>query len=158
MGPVRNLSLYIKPNELSSQKFTMSVKYTPEKIIKIHTENYKRTPDCVGIPSDTMSSLSNNNHNNINIVFFARHHKDPHSHGLLERLDRLPSAAIFKRYCVVDEDVKGHVKNEDVLRLFDVTEVPTLYVAGTKLVGYQAMDWVDAQLALLQDPPPAYTP
>jgi hypothetical protein len=94
----------------------------------------------------------------MNIVFYSRHRGDIYSSPLLAELDLLQCSSCFKRYCI-DPPAPGSKRNEDVLFLFDLTEVPTMYVSGQELVGAYALEWIRKQREKeTAVSPPAYEP
>lgn len=85
----------------------------------------------------------------LNIVFFSRFKRDAYSPRLLAFMNNMPFRKEFK-YCCVDPDPITKKRNEELLELLEVTEVPTLYVAGNKFVGEEAFAWLHEQADQLQ--------
>jgi len=84
-----------------------------------------------------------------NVVFFSRYKKDTYSPKLLAFMKRMPFRREFAYYCI-DPHPVTRKRNDELLELLEVTEVPTLYVDGTKFVGQEAFEWLREQAALLQ--------
>lgn len=86
-----------------------------------------------------------------NIVFYSKSKGDPHSPRLFEILKAMPKTfqSEFVYYCI-DPDPLTKKRNDDVLHLMGVTEVPTMYVNGEKYVGPDAFEWLLMQYNQLQ--------
>ncbi len=93
----------------------------------------------------------------LNIVFFSRYKRDAYSPRLLAYMNSMPFRKEFKYYCI-DPDPTTRKRNDELLELLEVTEVPTLYVSGNKFVGEEAFLWLQEQADQLQGggPPPQY--
>jgi hypothetical protein len=78
-----------------------------------------------------------------NIVFYSRLKADQFSPRLLEIMKHMPKSfqSEFVYYCV-DPDPITKQRNNDILHLFSVTRVPTMYVDGTKYEGDDAFTWL----------------
>ena len=84
-----------------------------------------------------------------NVVFFSRYKKDTYSPRLLAFMKNMPFRREFAYYCI-DPHPVTRKRNDELLELLDVTEVPTLYVNGQKFVGEEAFSWLREQAELLQ--------
>ncbi len=85
----------------------------------------------------------------LNIVFYSRYKRDAYSPRLLAFMNSMPFRKEFK-YCCVDPDPVTKKRNDQLLELLEVTEVPTLYVAGNKFVGEEAFSWLHEQAEQIQ--------
>ena len=85
----------------------------------------------------------------LNIVFFSRYKRDAYSPRLLAYMNSMPFRKEFKYYCI-DPDPTTRKRNEELLELLEITEVPTLYVSGNKFVGNDAFLWLQEQAEQLQ--------
>ncbi len=85
----------------------------------------------------------------LNIIFFSRYKRDAYSPRLVAYLNSMPFCKEFKYYCI-DPDPVTRKRNDELLELLDVTEVPTLYVQGNKFVGEEAFGWLHEQADQLQ--------
>jgi len=76
-----------------------------------------------------------------NIIFYSKSKVDQHSPRLFEIMKRMPMQvqSEFIYYCI-DPDPVSKKRNDDVLQLLGVSEVPTMYLQGEKYVGKDAFD------------------
>ena len=86
-----------------------------------------------------------------NIVFYSKSKGDQYSPRLFEILKAMPKGfqSEFIYYCI-DPDPLTKKRNDDVLHLMGVTEVPTMIVSGEKYVGNDAFQWLLMQYNQLQ--------
>lgn len=85
----------------------------------------------------------------LNVVFFSRYKRDAYSPRLLAYMNSMPFRKEFKYYCI-DPDPTTRKRNDELLELLEVTEVPTLYVGGNKFVGEEAFLWLQEQAEQIQ--------
>lgn len=76
------------------------------------------------------------------IVFYSKHKRDIHSPKLLQMIKTMPFAKNFSYFCI-DKDPLTQKANQDVLYLFEIEEVPTMYVQGKKYKGIEAFEWLE---------------
>ena len=74
-------------------------------------------------------------------IFYSRHRKDTSSPKLFQLLERTPFANSFLLYCV-DPDKETGKRNDDLLKIIDISQVPTLVYQNEKYVGEDAFHWV----------------
>lgn len=79
-----------------------------------------------------------------NVVFYSRYKKDKNSPELLKKMKVMPFAAHFFYFCI-DPDPITKKRNDDLLTILEVTDVPTMYVDGEKFVGEDAFEWLAVQ-------------
>lgn len=75
------------------------------------------------------------------IIFFSKHKKDIYSPQLLKMLKMLPFHKDFLFYNI-DKDPQTGKVNEDVIQMFEIETVPTIYFKGQKLEGVRAFDFL----------------
>jgi hypothetical protein len=85
-----------------------------------------------------------------NIVFYSKYKKDVNSPKLLAFINATPFAKEFCFVCI-DPDPVTKKRNDDLLFLLEVSEVPTLFVNGEKYVGEDAFEWVEHQYLALRN-------
>jgi len=76
------------------------------------------------------------------IIFYSKNKLDVYSPKLLQIIKTMPFAKEFSYYCIDKESNEPNCK-KDILFLFEITDVPTMYVQGKKLVGPEAFDWLE---------------
>jgi hypothetical protein len=91
------------------------------------------------------------NTNMKDIVFYSKSRVDIYSPKLLQIMKTMPFAKKFSYYCI-DVDPLNPDSKKDVLNLFDIREVPTMYVEGNKLVGPEAFEWLQEINSQIQRP------
>ena len=75
------------------------------------------------------------------IVFYSKNKVDIYSPKLLQMMRKMPFAKDFVYFCI-DKNPKTGVVNEEVLYLFEIEDIPTMYVQGKKLVGPETFKWL----------------
>src|SRR5947209_19043293 len=85
-----------------------------------------------------------------NCVFFSKHRKDVYSPKLLELMRNLPNAREFAYVCI-DADPVTRKRNEQLIEILEITEVPTIYIRGNKLQGLEAFEWITNELDNMAD-------
>src|SRR6476659_7166121 len=76
-----------------------------------------------------------------NTVFYSKSKKDENSPRLLSIMQKMPFATEFIYYCV-DPDPVTKKRNDDLLTVLGITDVPTMYYDGQKFVGKDAFDFL----------------
>lgn len=84
-----------------------------------------------------------------NTVFYSRSKKDVNSPRFLKIMEKMPFHGEFIYYCV-DPDPVTKKRNEDLLTVLGITDVPTMYVDGQKFVGKDAFSWLQMQIHQMQ--------
>jgi hypothetical protein len=87
-----------------------------------------------------------------NVIFFSRFRKDVNSPKLMALLKSTPFAKDFYNFCV-DANPVTKKRNDDLLFILEVTEVPTMFVNGQKYVGEEAFQWLYTQMQQLNQQP-----
>jgi hypothetical protein len=85
------------------------------------------------------------------IVFYSKNRIDKFSPKLLEIMKTMPFAKEFAYYCIDNTPNNPNAK-KDVMTLFEIKEVPTMYVDGKKYVGPEAFEWLQDISMQLQNP------
>jgi hypothetical protein len=85
------------------------------------------------------------------IVFYSKNRIDKFSPKLLEIMKTMPFAKEFAYYCI-DNTPNNPTAKKDVMALFEIKEVPTMYVDGKKYVGPEAFEWLEDISIQLQNP------
>ena len=76
-----------------------------------------------------------------NTVFYSKSKKDENSPRFLSIMGKMPFAKDFIYFCV-DPDPVSKKRNEDLLTVLGITDVPTMYVDGQKYVGEDAFQYL----------------
>lgn len=75
------------------------------------------------------------------IIFYSKHKKDIYSPQLLKMLKMIPFHKDFLYYNI-DKDPETGKVNDDVIQMFEIETVPTIYFKGQKLEGVAAFDFL----------------
>ena len=67
----------------------------------------------------------------------------------LKIMEKMPFHSEFIYYCV-DPDPVTKKRNEDLLTVLGITDVPTMYIDGQKFVGKDAFNWLQMQIHQMQ--------
>jgi hypothetical protein len=89
------------------------------------------------------------------IVFYSRNKLDIYSPKLLQMMKKMPFANDFVYFCI-DKNPKTNTVNEEVLYLFEIEDIPTMYVQGKKLVGPETFKWLKAIHQEINEPQGGY--
>jgi len=76
-----------------------------------------------------------------NVVFYSNYKRDINSPKLLALIKTMPFAKEFFYFCI-DPDPVTRKRNEPLLFILDVVNVPTMFVNGEKLEGKEAFAWL----------------
>ena len=84
------------------------------------------------------------------VLFYSKNKKDVNSPQLLRIFELLPFRTEFLFFCV-DPDRTTGKRNDELLQILEIEEVPTLLISGQTLVGEAAFRWAKAQLRAIMD-------
>jgi len=76
-----------------------------------------------------------------NTIFYSKSKKDENSPRFLKIMEKMPFAGDFIYYCV-DPDPVTKKRNDDLLTVLGITDVPTMYYDSQKFVGKDAFDFL----------------